>query len=31
MLSGDYHIIKKERDQKDYLLDDLRKNITSLV
>lgn len=31
LLYGDYQIVKKERDNKDYLLDDLRKNITSLV
>ncbi len=31
LLYGDYQIVRKERDNKDYLLDDLRKNITSLV
>jgi hypothetical protein len=31
MLAGEFHIIKKERDHKDYLIDDLRRNISSLV
>jgi uncharacterized membrane protein YfhO len=31
LLYGDYQIVRKERDNKDYLLDDLRKNIASLV
>ena len=31
LLYGDYQIVKKERDNKDYLLDDLRRNITGLV
>ncbi len=31
LLFGDYQIVKKERDNKDYLLDELRKNINGLV
>lgn len=31
MLYGDYQIVRKERDNKDYLLEDLRRNISGLV